>query len=103
MRHETCPEHAQWLRQMQLLSVNFSVLFRVMLFWQQIEGSATMRRLIVFNMISLDGYFADENGDMNWAHSDRSNDAEFDEFVRNNAKGGGELLFGRKTYDLMAK
>ena len=61
-----------------------------------------MRRLIVFNMISLDGYFADENGDMSWTHSDRSNDAEFDEFVQNNAKGGGELLFGRKTYDLMA-
>ena len=73
-----------------------------MLFWQQIEGSATMRRLIVFNMISLDGYFVDENGDMSWAHSDRSNDAEFNEFVQNNAKGGGELLFGRKTYELMA-
>ena len=61
-----------------------------------------MRRLIVFNMISLDGYFVDENGDMSWAHSDRSNDAEFNEFVQNNAKGGGELLFGRKTYELMA-
>ncbi len=53
-------------------------------------------------MVSLDGYFVDRNGDMSWAHSDRSNDAEFDEFVQNNAKGGGELLFGRKTYDLMA-
>jgi dihydrofolate reductase len=61
-----------------------------------------MRKLAVFNMISLDGYFVDANGDMSWAHSDRSNDAEFDEFVQNNAKGGGELLFGRKTYDLMA-
>ena len=61
-----------------------------------------MRRLMVFNMISLDGYFVDANGDMSWAHSDRGNDAEFNEFVQNNAKGGGELLFGRKTYDLMA-
>jgi dihydrofolate reductase len=60
-----------------------------------------MRKLAVFNMISLDGYFVDANGDMSWAHNDRNNDAEFNEFVQNNAKGGGELLFGRKTYDLM--
>ncbi|MGO9481760.1 MAG: dihydrofolate reductase family protein [Candidatus Kryptoniota bacterium] len=60
-----------------------------------------MRTLAVFNMISLDGYFVDANGDMSWAHSDRSNDAEFNEFIKNNASGGGELLFGRKTYDLM--
>ncbi len=62
-----------------------------------------MRRLAVFNMISLDGYFVDANGDMSWAHSDRSHDAEFNEWVQNNAKGGGELLFGRNTYDLMVK
>ncbi len=60
-----------------------------------------MRNLAVFNMISLDGYFVDANGDMSWAHSDRINDPEFSEWVRTNARGGGELLFGRKTYDLM--
>ncbi|MFZ1083138.1 MAG: dihydrofolate reductase family protein [Candidatus Kryptoniota bacterium] len=60
-----------------------------------------MQKLTVFNMISLDGYFVDANGEMSWAHSDRSNDAEFNEFIQNNASGGGELLFGRKTYDLM--
>jgi dihydrofolate reductase len=57
-----------------------------------------MRKLIVFNSISLDGYFVDQNGGMGWAHN---NSAEFDAFVEENAKGGGELLFGRKTYDLM--
>jgi dihydrofolate reductase len=57
-----------------------------------------MRRLIVFNSISLDGYFVDQKGDMSWAHN---NSAEFDAFVEENAKGGGVLVFGRITYDLM--
>src|SRR5271157_792687 len=60
-----------------------------------------MRRLLVFNSISLDGYFVDQNGDMSWAHV-RDRDGDFDEFVRGNASGGGQLLFGRVTYDLMA-
>ena len=37
-----------------------------------------MRRLIVFNSVSLDGYFTDANGDMSWAHTQ---DAEFQKFV----------------------
>jgi len=60
-----------------------------------------MRKLIVFNNVTLDGYFADSNGDMRWAHKD-SQDAEFNAFVAENASGGGLLLFGRITYELMA-
>src|SRR4029434_9465405 len=45
--------------------------------------------------------FVDMNGDMGWAHSG-NDDAEFSAFVANNASGGGELLFGRITYELMA-
>lgn len=63
------------------------------------EGDRAVRKLIVFNSISVDGYFVDQNGDMSWAHN---NSAEFDAFVEGNAKGGGVLVFGRKTYDLMA-
>jgi dihydrofolate reductase len=48
--------------------------------------------------LSLDGYFAKENGDVNWSHSD---DEEFGEFIAGNASGGGTLLFGRKTYEMM--
>ena len=59
-----------------------------------------MRRIIVFNHVTLDGYFTDANRSMDWAHG--KEDAEWNAFVAENAKGGGELLFGRVTYDLMA-
>lgn len=59
-----------------------------------------MRRVMVFNNVSLDGYFVDAKGDMSWAHK---TDPEWNAFASENAKGGGGvLLFGRVTYDLMA-
>ena len=58
-----------------------------------------MRKLRVFNHVSLDGYVVDARGDMSWAHK---NDPEWNEFVAGNASGGGELLFGRVTYEMMA-
>jgi dihydrofolate reductase len=57
-----------------------------------------MRKLIVFNSVTLDGYFTDSGGDMSWAHK---HDAEWNSFVKGNASGEGTLLFGRKTYELM--
>jgi dihydrofolate reductase len=60
-----------------------------------------MRRLVVFNQVTLDGYIADVNGDMSWAHNANA-DAEWDAFVADNARAGGLLLFGRITYELMA-
>ena len=58
-----------------------------------------MRTLSVFNHVSLDGYFVDRNGAMNWAHKQ---DAEWNAFAAENAGGGGALLFGRVTYEMMA-
>jgi dihydrofolate reductase len=58
-----------------------------------------VRRLVVFNQVSVDGYIADRNGDMRWAYKQ---DPEWHAFVQENASGGGELLFGRITYELMA-
>jgi dihydrofolate reductase len=58
-----------------------------------------MRKLIVFNMVSLDGFFVDSKGDMSWAHK---HDAEWNAFVSGNASGSGVLVFGRITYELMA-
>ena len=59
-----------------------------------------MRKLRVFESISVDGYFTGANGDLSWAHAGRE-DAEFAEWVSGNASSGGELLFGRKTYQMM--
>jgi dihydrofolate reductase len=58
-----------------------------------------MSKLTVFNSVSLDGYFVDAKGDMSWAHK---NDPEWSEFTAQNAQGGGLLLFGRVTYEMMA-
>jgi dihydrofolate reductase len=66
---------------------------------QTTEGTTNMPRLVVYNSVSLDGYFTDANGDMSWAHK---RDPEWQAFVSENASGGGQLLFGRVTYDLMA-
>ena len=58
-----------------------------------------MPKLVVYNSMSLDGFFTDAKGDMSWAHKQ---DPEWQAFVKENASGGGQLLFGRKTYELMA-
>jgi dihydrofolate reductase len=58
------------------------------------------RKLIMFNHVSLDGYFTDAAGDMSWAHA---RDEEWQRFTAENAGGAAELVFGRKTYEMMAR
>ena len=58
-----------------------------------------MRKLVVFNQVSLDGHFTDAAGDNNWAQKD---DPEWNTFVTGNAGGGGVPLFGIVTYELVA-
>lgn len=60
-----------------------------------------MRRLIVFNNVTVDGYFCSAQGDMSWARANRQ-DPELKKFIEGNASGNGELLFGRITYQMMA-
>jgi dihydrofolate reductase len=60
-----------------------------------------MPKLTVFSHVSLDGYFVDRNGQMNWAQADQQY-AEWNAFVSGNASGDGTLVFGRVTYDMMA-
>src|SRR5436190_6059763 len=60
-----------------------------------------MRKLTVFNQVSVDGYFRTTAGDIGWVHEQRE-DPEFKDFIAGNASGGGVLVFGRKTYEMMA-
>jgi dihydrofolate reductase len=60
-----------------------------------------MRKLIAFNHVTLDGYFVSATGDFSWARNG-NDDPEYSAFVAENASSGGQLLFGRVTYELMA-
>jgi len=57
-----------------------------------------MRKVIIFIMTSLDGYFEGLNGDLSWHNVD----AEFNKFAAEQLDAADVLLFGRKTYELMA-
>ena len=61
-----------------------------------------MPTLMVFNSVTLDGYFTDAKNDMSWAHQG-ADDPEWQAFVAGNASGSGRLVFGRKTYEMMAR
>jgi dihydrofolate reductase len=55
-----------------------------------------MRRLFLFMMVSLDGYFEGPNHDLSWHVVDQ----EFNRFAVEQLKQIGTLLFGRVTYEL---
>lgn len=57
-----------------------------------------MRKLGVFDLVTLDGYFAGAGGDISWHRTDE----EFQELAERNSTAGNTLLFGRVTYELMA-
>jgi dihydrofolate reductase len=57
-----------------------------------------MRKVILFNMVTLDGFFEGPGGDITWHHVDD----EFNEFAVEQLRAAGGLIFGRVTYQLMA-
>lgn len=57
-----------------------------------------MRKVFLFNMITLDGFFEGPNQDISWHHVDD----EFNEFAIEQLNEIGMLLFGRVTYQGMA-
>lgn len=58
-----------------------------------------MGKLIVFNMVTLDGFFEGPNGEIDWHHVDE----EFNQFAAEQLNSVDMLLFGRVTYQLMAQ
>jgi dihydrofolate reductase len=57
-----------------------------------------MRKVIMFNLITLDGYFEGLNKDITWHQVDD----EFNEFAIEQLSKTDGLIFGRVTYQLMA-
>ena len=57
-----------------------------------------MRKVFLFNMTTLDGFFEGPNQDISWHNADE----EFNEFAIDQLNESGALLFGRVTYQLMA-
>ena len=58
-----------------------------------------MRKVIMFNLITVDGFFEGANkGDIGWHQVDK----DFNEFAINQLDQAGGLIFGRVTYQGMA-
>ncbi len=57
-----------------------------------------MRKVILFNLVTLDGFFEGPNHDISWHNVDD----EFNKFAIHQLDELDTLLFGRLTYQLMA-
>jgi tryptophan-rich sensory protein len=57
-----------------------------------------MRKLTVFNFVTINGYFKGSKGDISW----HRHGAEENEYAAASLKSGNTLLFGRVTYEMMA-
>ena len=57
-----------------------------------------MRKVSVFNFITLDGYFKGPKGDISW----HRHGAEENEYAAEGLSSESTLLFGRVTYQMMA-
>src|SRR6266508_3157403 len=64
----------------------------------ELTGKSHMRKVFLFNLTTLDGFFEGPNQDISWHHVDE----EFNEFAIEQLNEIGMLLFGRITYQVMA-
>lgn len=55
-----------------------------------------MRRIVAFNRVSADGYFASSDGGLQWTVPE----PELDKSAADNLRGQGAIMLGRKTYDM---
>ncbi len=57
-----------------------------------------MRKVFVSNLVTVDGFFAGPNGEIDWHNVD----AEFNDYAISMLNSIDTMLFGRVTYDMMA-
>lgn len=55
-----------------------------------------MRKIIVFNLVSIDGFFAGVDGNIDWHNVDD----EFNEFAVEQTQTFGGIIFGKTTYKI---
>ena len=67
----------------------------ILVTWQQ---GSSMRNVILSVQVSLDGFIARPNGELDW----HLVDAEFNEYAKNLLNSFDTLVFGRVTYQVMA-
>lgn len=60
------------------------------------ESASGGRKIILFNLISLDGFFEGNGRDISWHNVDD----EFNKFAIEQTKSFGAIIFGRVTYEL---
>ncbi len=59
-----------------------------------------MRKISVFNFVSVDGFFAGPYGELDWFALIKKDD-EYDKYSRQGKKSGSTLIFGHTTYEMM--
>ena len=60
-----------------------------------------MRKISVFNHVTVDGFFAGPSGEIDWFKVIKTDD-EWDKYTHGQAKSGrGTLMFGHTTYEMM--
>ena len=57
-----------------------------------------MGKIVSFTIVSVDGYFAGPNGEIDWF---KENDEEDRQFSAEASRSGGTLIFGHTTYEMM--
>src|SRR6266540_1395311 len=63
-----------------------------------------MRRIVMWNQVSADGYFAGPDGNLDWVVPDEEFDREVAEGIERSGTGptADTVLFGRRTYEQFA-
>ncbi len=59
-----------------------------------------MRKIAVFNHVTIDGFFAGPKVEIEWFKVIKKDD-EWDKYTHGQAKSGSTLMFGHTTYEMM--